>query len=163
MNRRSQVNSVDVRRNAGEAGFALIELLLALLILALVGMTLQPLVRDKGFDRTVEASLRELSNELRAARLEAIRLNRERVVSVDVPQRFVEQPGTNIRRTLPAGIEIDATVATVNASGGKAAFRFFPDGSTSGGSIRLRKGRESGRLTLDWLSGHVHIDSREKL
>lgn len=146
-----------------EAGFTLLELLLALLIGGLAIVALQPLFARSGGDRALEAALREVAGELRLARLAAIRGNREEVVRVDLAERAIVVASGGARRPLPRGIEIDTTVATTNAAGGSATFRFYPDGSSSGGSIRLRRGQASGRLVLDWLSGHVRTEDGSTL
>lgn len=146
-----------------EAGFTLLELLLALLIGGLAIVALQPLFTRSGGDRALEAALREVAGELRLARLAAIRGNREEVVRIDLAERAIVVAGGNARRPIPRGIEIDASVATTNTGGGSPTFRFYPDGSSSGGSIRLRRGQASGRLVLDWLSGHVRTEDGSTL
>ncbi len=146
-----------------EAGFTLLELLLALLIGGLAIVALQPLFARSGGDRLLESALREVAGELRLARLAAIRENREAIVRIDMADRAIVTGNGKTRRPLPSGIEVDATAATANTGGESVAFWFYPDGSSSGGSIRLRRGQASGRLVLDWLSGHVRTQDGSTL
>jgi general secretion pathway protein H len=37
------------------------------------------------------------------------------------------------------------------------SIRFFPDGSSTGGSISLASGRETHTVVVDWLTGRVRI------
>ena len=99
---------------------------------------------------------------------------RYRAITSGIPQDVVLQPserryllrrsGEGIRegayQRLPAAVTVSAiTAAEVNPRSGLAGIRFYPDGSSSGGSISVRRGSEAGdggvRLRVDWLLGSV--------
>lgn len=147
-----------------DAGFTLIEVLLVLALMAIATTTVVAYVRPLPIERVVEANARELASRLRAARSEAIRRNQETVVEIDLRGRTVSRAGPGGVAALSQGVEIDATgaLANVRADLGRVAFRFFPDGSSSGGNVRLRAGSATYQIVVDWISGSVRTQSGER-
>lgn len=85
---------------------------------------------------------------LRLARAHAIAEDRPVLVRLDGARHALLVDGA--AEALPAGL----AVALV-APGG--AIRFAPDGSASGGSIRLAASAEARLVGVDWLTGRVTI------
>jgi len=110
-------------------GFTLLELLVVLLIAASAIALVLPQLSGARAGIVLKSSAREVAGALRAARGEAIARHRE--VS------FV-------------------TAAEVSGSL-DGVIRFFPDGSSSGGSIRLSAAGRSYVIEVDWLTGRVAI------
>ena len=65
-------------------GFTLLEMLIALALVALVGALAMPLFRGPTSDKVFEVAVRSLIGDLRATRLEAIRTNAERTFIIDM-------------------------------------------------------------------------------
>jgi general secretion pathway protein H len=67
--------------------------------------------------------------------------------------------GPNRRHgTLPSAINIFATSArNEQPAAGVAAFRFFPDGSATGGRLKLQRDRAAWQLDIEWLTGQVTV------
>jgi general secretion pathway protein H len=83
----------------------------------------------------------------------AIRRQEEMVLALDVQHRHYTSAVVPIRH-MPDDISAElkfASVEQTNASAG--AFRFFPDGSSTGGEIILSIGRHKERICVDWLTG----------
>ncbi|MEQ1612036.1 MAG: GspH/FimT family pseudopilin [Hyphomicrobiaceae bacterium] len=142
------------------AGFTLLDVLVAIALCALTAVLIMPLLRAPSSDRALDVAVREIGNRLRTARLEAIRVNAEQGVVFDLANRSFLGPGLGSRRVLPSGTEIAVELTASDAMSSKLAlFRFFPDGSASGGQIQLRSGSRSARIVVDWLSGHVRTEN----
>lgn len=141
-------------------GFTLFELLVVILIIGLVLAAVPGfLIRDS--ERVeLEAATRALAAGLRESRSEALLSNREQVFALDVEtRRFRVAAGQPLRQ-----LDSDTVLRFTTARSGVIAptagtIRFFPDGSATGGRIRLaRDGLQAG-VQVDWLTGEITIDA----
>nr|WP_294554073.1 GspH/FimT family pseudopilin [uncultured Rhodopila sp.] len=133
-----------LRTSSPPPGFTLIEILV---VLAILGLALSIVAGFAPMGRSaldLAAATDTLTNTLRLARVQAITR---------------QQP---VLFTLPAGGQgyaVDGTARAlpndVNASMDRAAIRFTPDGSSSGGTIRLTGGGRVRWLRVEWLTGRV--------
>lgn len=105
----------------------------------------------------LRGSAREVAAQLRFARAQAIVSGQPQRFELDAATR--EWTGPKQRKgTLPAKIEVIAVGARdEQARDTMAAYRFFPDGASTGGHIRLRRGTVEVRLDIDWLTGSVTV------
>ena len=59
---------------------------------------------------------------------------------------------------LPLAIDIIAVGARDAPTGSSVAtYRFFPDGASTGGNVRLRRGDAEWRVDVAWLTGEVTL------
>ncbi|MCB2053522.1 MAG: prepilin-type N-terminal cleavage/methylation domain-containing protein [Geminicoccaceae bacterium] len=116
------------------AGFTLVELLVALLVVALASAVIFP--RFGGFGGSgLERTLQTVHDRLKDARMAAMRDGRARDVSLAA-----------LAAGLPAGITVE---------GEPERIVFLPNGATSGGRVTV--GAKGGRETIavDWLTGRI--------
>jgi general secretion pathway protein H len=145
---------------ARTAGFTLLELLVVMALMALiVGLVVSRL--PLGPSRTqVVASAKSLASGLRTARGAAIHENREAVFTLDVAARRFWVDGRDPVAVMPdIGLAFDIA-APEQASETVGRIRFFPDGSSTGGSIRLKlpdKDAPPTTVTVDGITGHVAV------
>ena len=143
---------------AREHGFTLLELMVVLLIIGLV-LVLAPghLWRPQA-GLEVKVAARALADGLRQTRSDALATNRERVFTLDVAGHSF-RPGQNRPpEALNGAVELGLDTARselVDAARGQ--IRFFPDGSSTGGRIRLTMQSQQAQVTVDWLTGQVAI------
>jgi len=123
-------------------------------------------VLQRGPPRSSTLDLRaagaEVGRALRLARTRAITSNRVVVFRLDVPgHRFAID--ADPPRALPAGFALGIVAA---APGGRAGggggdvmpgISFAPDGSASGGRIRMAQGAASIEVDVAWLTGRVSV------
>ena len=137
-------------------GYSLIELLVALSILAaLLGLVTPALDRGKallGGQRT----LRDLHSQLLQARSTAI--FEQRTIAVQFSAHGFQSPLRRQPQRLADPWRIADADGVPIADATPLEIRFYPDGSTSGGALQLSDGRRRYRLSVTWLTGRVRID-----
>lgn len=146
------------RRNAG---LTLIEVVVALTIAALVTAAAVPAVGGALDRARANTGTRELVVALKTTRHEARTSGADALFTLDVGTRVYRIAGGR-DRTLDAPDGATLTLLTAESerlTEMAAAIRFFPDGSSTGGTIVLtHRGREQ-RVEVDWLTGHVRAVS----
>jgi general secretion pathway protein H len=139
-------------------GFTLLELLVVLAIMALVAAAAPALVAKLSPGAQVQALARELGASLRAARGRAIAANREATFTLDVNSGKFGVDNRAGGRVAP-GIRLAFVAAQVEQIDETAAqIRFFPDGSSTGGRIRVAKDNQHRDVAVDWLTGRVVVE-----
>lgn len=145
-------------RHSGSAGFTAVELLAVLVIVALAAAIAMPNVFGARVAPPLRTAALEVADALRSARLDAIRANAARGLVLDLDARTYWTDGHRAPRPVPRDIAIEARLAQSGVlAGGQGYFRFYADGSSSGGSIRLQKGSEQAVIALDWLTGSAEV------
>ena len=141
------------------AGFTLLELLV---VLALMGLMLA-LALNAGPPRSPALVVRAATDELAAALAGA----RAEAITTDRPTSFLLRlappawrVGTGRLHPLPPALVLRLTSAAgVPSRRGTAGIVFAPDGSTTGGSLDLALAGQRARLTVDWLTGSIRIQT----
>src|SRR5262249_49052461 len=137
------------------AGFTLIEMLVVITILALAASVAMPALTKPSDAVRLQASARAVINALRVSRAAAIAHNAEVTVVIDVQHRTIESAAVP-RHSLGSDIAAKITFAEPERRGRNAgAFRFFPDGSATGGDVQLALAGREARICLDWLTGEA--------
>jgi general secretion pathway protein H len=145
---------VNLKRSAG---FTLIELLIVISILglALALVAGHGPLRSAGLEGKAAAS--DLAGALREARAQAIARNRPVDLNLDVVAHRWDIDGAG-PKSLPPGFAITVLTVQGETVGDKrAAIRFEPDGSSTGGRIRLNDGGREFTIDIDWLTGAVRV------
>lgn len=139
----------------GDAGFTLIEMLVVLTLLALMMAVVVPAI-NRGMSVTANDVARDIQIGLRKARADAVTQQKSQAFVVDTQNREFKIRGRKVIR-LPEDIELTAKVASREAMQGKAAVRFYPDGSSTGGRIGVQQNDEQILINIDWLTGRVSL------
>ena len=127
------------------------------------------------------AAAREIMVVMRAAREQAIRSRREARFVIDLDQRRfwreaaarapapggaeIEAAGGDgpardaAMHALPAALGVELFIAESEQMAGGGGVRFFPDGSSTGGYVRLESAARSYKISADWLTGTVRVES----
>jgi general secretion pathway protein H len=150
----------DIRIQAREAGFTLIEMIVVLTILALMtvlitanGIRVSPAVHAR-------AAAQAISGALRSARSEAVVSNRSVSFTLDVVNRFY-QWGQTPRQVLTNDLSLSLLTSRDQlAPDGVGQIRFDPDGGSSGGRVSIEGGGVVWWVGIDWLSGRVSIEQK---
>jgi general secretion pathway protein H len=145
-------------KNDAQAGFTLLELMIALGIFALVTAVAMPLLSRPTGDTALVATARQIASFMRMARATAIRDNDERQMTVDLAARQFWVAGVAGPAPIARGIAVDVVAPEKELSrGSEARIRFHPDGSTSGGQVVLTAAGHRVTVELDWMTGHANV------
>jgi general secretion pathway protein H len=140
-------------------GFTLLELLVVMAVIGLV-LALMPgfLFRDQpAID--LENAARAVADGLRQTRSRAMLENRAQTFALDVASRRFRPGDGQPLRQLDRAIALSLLTARSEAIGDVIGrIRFFPDGSATGGRVRLALEGHEAEVRIDWLTGDVVID-----
>jgi len=151
-----------VRANRAATGFTLVEMLVVLVIvglmLALVGSSISRNI--SGAEMRTAAS--KVASSLRYTRTQAILRKQEQVFLLDTETRTY-QTGKREPVTLPEGMMVELNTArselTSETAGG---IRFYPDGGSTGGNVRLEANGRIYQVNVAWLTGEASVARPEE-
>jgi len=142
-------------------GFTLVELIVVLVIaslaLALVGTSISRNISGA----EMRTAARKVAASLRYTRTQAILTKSEQVFLINTetatylaPKRSEEQ--------LPEGMKVELNTArselTSETAGG---IRFYPDGGSTGGNVRLEANGRIYQVNVAWLTGEASVQRTE--
>lgn len=138
-------------------GFTLVEMLVVLVIvslmLALVGTSISRNVSSA----EMRTAAKKVAASLRYTRTKAILSKSEQVFLVDTENRTF-QAAEREAQTLPDGMNVELNTArselTSESVGG---IRFYPDGGSTGGNVRLEANGRIYRVNVAWLTGEATL------
>lgn len=145
-------------RHFTSAGFSLLEMLVVLAILGALFAVALPQFRRSGSVTTSNLAS-QIVEDARFARLVAIKKGSETILSIDTAKRVVRSDTGREDIVIPTSISLTATVGrNIGTTVSKGDIRFFADGSSSGGEIRLRYDAEKEiRIKINWLTGSTRM------
>lgn len=145
------------------AGFTVAELLIAILIVSLMAILVLPVTRGPPAKATLHSTATTLAGQLRLARADAIRKNKDQVLAFDTTRRTFHVPGVTTRKKIPDSVALRfETLQKERINPTQGQIRFHPDGSATGGRFVLKTGQQSARVTVDWMTGHVGMRYAEQ-
>jgi general secretion pathway protein H len=139
-------------RTRATSGFSLVEMLAALAIIALVAALAMPLAIRPSDALRLQAAARDVVGALRLTRAAAIARNADVALAIDVDRRTFASPVVPTRH-FPADILARLKIAEPERARAQGSFRFFPDGSSTGGDVALVLHDKEVRICVDWMTG----------
>jgi len=137
-------------------GFSLLELLLVLVITVSIVALASPQISNSLDSIKIKRLSREMTTSLRATRAHAISKGKEAVWLLDFKQYHYQY--INKTKRYSEKIELSLTTASKEKLSDTAAtIRFFPDGSATGGEIRMSHGKLNYSIQIDWLTGRIKV------
>lgn len=137
-----------------DAGFSLLEIMVALVILALAMGLVGVAFGRSSIGVRFEAAAQDLALNLREAQARALRSGRDVAVAIDVEARtFSLQREPAVQMPENMGIRVVSAGQVMEA--GNPVFTFMPDGGSSGGSITLSLDNRETTINVDWLTGAI--------
>lgn len=140
-------------------GFTLVEMLVALSIVVVLAAALSPMLLPSSA-RTISATAGELVVALRETRRLAQSSRQARELVVDTAAKRYAISSIGDWREFPADSTAEITTAQRLAPDeDRGAIAFFPDGSSSGGRIRLGLDGHVRQIDVEWLTGRIALAS----
>ena len=140
-------------------GFTLLELLIVLAIsvlsLSIVGIN----ISSGNKTTALKAASRDLSSALRYARGQSLISQKEVKLTLDLATNRYRISSREKAYQLAKEIELTLFSAQVEIEDQqKGSIRFFPDGSSTGGSITLEQDDLKWVVKINWLTGQIKIE-----
>jgi general secretion pathway protein H len=138
-------------------------MLVVLAILSLCMAVAGPSLRNALGARSIDNSVAELAGLLREARAAAMLNGADASVHLDLESRLVSASWGARTLALPPNTTIEVLSAREElVTAATPSFRFFPDGSATGGTIRMRTPTLARTIAIDWLTGRVERDAVDR-
>lgn len=122
-----------------------------------------PMFSSGASHQEIRIAAREIATGLRRARSLAVTANDEATFSLDVEQRIYSVDGRSTSR-LTGALELTFyTPRPELLDGAVGTVRFFPDGSSTGGRVSIKRAGTASpvyEVRIEWLTGHVTIGER---
>jgi general secretion pathway protein H len=142
-------------------GFTLVEVMVVMVIaaiaLALVGTSISRSISGA----EMRTAARKVAASLRYTRTHAILKKSEQVFLVDTELLTYQAPDREPVE-LPEGMEVELNTArselTSETAGG---IRFYPDGGSTGGNVRLEANGRIYKINVAWLTGEASVERKE--
>lgn len=151
---------IDGRRLTG--GFTLVELLFVMVIAALAMALVGTSISQSVSGAEMRTASRKLTASLRYTRTKAVLSKSEQVFLLDTETRQYRAADRE-PVTLPEGMNVELNTArselTSETAGG---IRFFPDGGSTGGYVRLEANERIYRVNVTWLTGRTSLERMEE-
>jgi len=142
-----------------QAGFTLLEIIVVLVIMAVAVAVVGVNMAGSSEGAELRAAARGLASGFRYARSEAIVTGREQVLIVDTDARrywLTDDPGS--AQEIGESVSVELTTAESEVQGeSQGGYRFFPDGSATGGRVTLTIGTDRRQVDVDWVTGRIRI------
>lgn len=141
-----------------QVGFSLVEVLLVLVI---AGLLLGGVAMQMSDGPVLRTAARDVLSSLRHARSLAIMRQQSLVWSMDITQKkyWVELPKFKDRTKIlhnSLSVKVNTTASEI-VSNTQGNIRFFPDGSSTGGSVDISKDDQTFTVNVEWISGRISI------
>ncbi|MBY0562352.1 GspH/FimT family pseudopilin [Hyphomicrobium sp.] len=138
------------------AGFTLLEVLAVMVVVGMMVVALSAFNRPGTAALELKAAAIETASRLRDLRSTAIARGKDRVAIIDVNARRVAFDDGRAPVTINRAIAVDVTAAeSERRSPTTSGIRFFPNGSSTGATIKLSSERQAYEVRVNWLTGRV--------
>lgn len=157
-------SSVDTPTLAGRRsqGFTLVEMIVVLLIAALAMALVGTSISRSISGAEMRNAANKVAASLRYTRTRAILTKSEQVFLLDTDSRSYTASDREAV-VLPKGMNVELNTArselTSETAGG---IRFFPDGGSTGGNVRLEANGRIYRVNVAWLTGEASLERGEE-
>jgi general secretion pathway protein H len=150
------------RSRRGRRGFTLVEVIVVLGIIAMIAVLAAPQFSSLAPGLELRASAEDLRGDIRRIRNTALRENRETVLHVDLEAGSWRDGAGRSAGRVPEEIQLAMVIARQEQiSDTEGGVRFYPDGTSTGGTVTLTRGDRALRLTVDWFDGGVSVSEQD--
>jgi general secretion pathway protein H len=149
---------IQVKPGRSRGGFTLVEMLVVLVIVALMMALVGTSISRNISGAEMRTAASKVAASLRYTRTQAILTKSEQVFLVDA-ENLTYQAAEREAQKLPEGMKVELNTArselTSETAGG---IRFYPDGGSTGGNVRLEANGRIYRVNVAWLTGEASVE-----
>lgn len=146
------------QRKRSQNGFTLVEIMVVLAISALILGLVPPLLSNAIAVTKVKSASRELAVNLKQARNESVEKQAETTLTLNIDSYQYSLGKQQAILSLPEDVSLKLiTAKSEQLSDSSGQIRFFPDGSSTGGQIKLSYQKQNILVDVNWLTGKVTI------
>lgn len=139
-------------------GFTLFEILVVFVIFALILTIVPPFLPNVIASSQTKTATRELAANLKKTRSLAISRQQEMTLSLDVKNKTFAIDEKLKKIAVPDSSSLSIiTARSEQLSENEGRIRFFPDGSSTGGQIKLAYEKKEYLIDVNWLTGKIKI------
>ncbi len=139
-------------------GFTLVEIMVVLVIVALMMALVGSSISRNVSGAQMRTAAGKVAASMRYTRTRAILTKTEQVFLVDT-EKLTYQAAEREAEELPEGMKMELNTArselTSETAGG---IRFYPDGGSTGGNVRLEANGRIYRVNVAWLTGEASVE-----
>jgi len=136
-------------------GFTLLEMMMVIVLIAAITALTVGLFGVGRSGRQLREGVHTVATELRYTRARALISGEPQRFEMDLDHRTWTAAGDH-HGTLPTSLQLSFdAVREEQTNARKAAIKFFPDGSATGGRVSLRTQGVGWRVDVRWLTGEV--------
>ena len=139
-------------------GFTLVEIMVVLVIVALMMALVGSSISRNVSGAQMRTAAGKVAASIRYTRTQAILTKTEQVFLVDT-EKLTYQAAEREAEELPEGMKVELNTArselTSETAGG---IRFYPDGGSTGGNVRLEANGRIYRVNVAWLTGEASVE-----
>ena len=139
-------------------GFTLVEIMVVLVIVALMMALVGSSISRNVSGAQMRTAAGKVAASMRYTRTRAILTKTEQVFLVDT-EKLTYQAAEREAEELPEGMKVELNTArselTSETAGG---IRFYPDGGSTGGNVRLEANGRIYRVNVAWLTGEASVE-----
>lgn len=144
------------RPGSSTAGFTLFEVLAVMVVVGMMVVALSAFNRPGTAALELKAAAMQMASRLRDLRSAAIARGKDRVAIIDVNARWVKFDDGRAPVAINRAIAVAVTAAeSERRSPTSSGIRFFPNGSSTGATIKLSSERQAYEVRVNWLTGRV--------
>lgn len=140
-----------------QTGFTLLEVIVVMVMIAVLmgffasGMT-KSLKKAK-----IRAVSKNLVSAMRYTRGQAVVKHKEKTITFNVKDKTYKAPRKKLMQ-IPEGVDINVYTADSEiADEDTGAIRFFSDGSSTGGWVKLTHKNKTWKINVNWLTGEISM------
>lgn len=135
----------------------MLELIVVLAIIAATVAVMVPRLQGTLSSQGLQLTAEQLAATLRSARAESQRRMRAVTVILDPVARVFQVESHPVTAQIDPEIGVEVVKDGFEWMGRARRIRFLPDGTATGGIIRLSRGRVQVLIAVDWLTGAVSL------
>lgn len=146
-----------MKRLVQQRGFSLIEILVVMVFIAVMAGIVSSSMTKSLKNTKLRAASKNLVSALRYTRGQAVVKHEEKTMTFDVEKKTYKAPR---KKTVQIPEEMEMYVYTADAEvadESQGSIRFFSDGSSTGGWVKLVLGEKIWKVNVNWLTGEISV------